>query len=81
MLLVSRILNWFFSNAIGLNSFDKISMEMFLVKFDSSVKLICCLLDQFFIRHIDGKYRSAIEPLVDYFTQIICTIVVSPNLI
>ena len=28
-------------------------------------KLICCLFDHFFIRHTDGKYRSATALLVD----------------
>ena len=35
---------------------------MFLVKFGLFVKMICCLFDQFFVRYIDGKYRSANAP-------------------
>ena len=37
---------------------------MFLVKFGVCVKMICYLFDRFFIRHIDGKCRSATAPLV-----------------
>ena len=64
MLLVCRFSKWLICKAIGLNSSDNISIEMFLVKFGLCVKMICCLVDQFFIRYIDGKYRSATAPLV-----------------
>ena len=37
---------------------------MGLFKFGLCEKIICCLFDQFFIRDIDGKYRSATVPLV-----------------
>ena len=63
MLLECRFGNWLVSKAIGLNSFDNISIEMLLVKFGVCVKIICCLFAQFF-RHVDGKNRSAIAPLV-----------------
>ena len=55
--------NWLVSKAIGLNSFDEISIELFLVKFGLCVKMIC-LFDQFFIRHFEGIYRSATAPPV-----------------
>ena len=48
--------------AIDLNSFDEISIEMFfLFKFGSCVKMICCLFDHFFIRHIDGENSVKME--------------------
>ena len=64
MFIVYRFSNLIISTAIGLNSFDKISTEMFLVNFGLCVKMICCLFHQVFIRHIDGKYRCATAPLV-----------------
>ena len=64
MFLGCQFSNWLVFKAIGLNSFDKICIEIFLVKFGLCVKTICCLFDKFFIRHIDGKYRSATGPLV-----------------
>ena len=48
--LVCRFLNWLISKAMGLNSFNKISLEIFLVNFGSFVQVvqvICCMLDQF----------------------------------
>ena len=66
MLLVCRSSNWLFSKAIGLISFDKISIEVFLVKMVLCLNMICCLFEHFFIRHIDGKYRSATAPLVHF---------------
>ena len=59
--------NWLISKAIDFNSFDKIAIQMLLVKFGSCVKMIYSLFDQFFIRHIDGKFRSATAPLVLFF--------------
>ena len=44
---------------------------MFLVKFDLCVKMICCLFDQFFIRHIEEKFRSATGPLVEFLLCIL----------
>ena len=64
MLLVCRLSSWLISKSIGFNSFDKISIEMFLVSFGLCVKMICYLFDHFSIRHIDGKYRNATAPLV-----------------
>ena len=46
-------------------SFDKVSIEMFFVHFGLFVEVICCMLDQFLVRHIDGKYRcGTTAPLV-----------------
>ena len=54
MLLECRFSNGLVSKAIGLNSFDKISIEMFLVNFGLCVKMICCLSDHFFIHHFEN---------------------------
>ena len=35
------------------------SIELFLLILGFFLKMICCMLDQFFLRHIDEKYRSA----------------------
>ena len=69
IVLSLSILNWLVSKAIGLNSFGKVAIKMFLVKFGVCVIMVCCLLDQFFIRHIDGKYGSATGTLVWSLTQ------------
>ena len=64
--------------AIGLNSFDKLPIEMFFVDFGLFVKMIC-FFDKYFIRHIDGKYRSATALLVyifhcdyEFFSTFVC---------
>ena len=41
MFLDCRLPNWLISKAIGLYSFDKICVEMFIVKLGSDVKMIC----------------------------------------
>ena len=64
MLLVCRFSNWLISNAISLNSFDKISMEMFLIKCGCYVKMFICVFDQFSSRHFERKYGSATAHLV-----------------
>ena len=71
-LLVCRFSNWIISKSIGLTFFDKIFIDMSLVKFGLDVKMSCCLFDQFFIRHIDGKYRSLTASLVDTFVVSEC---------
>ena len=43
---------------------------MSLVKFDLYVKMICCLINHFFIRLIDGKYGSAMAPLVEKLEKV-----------
>ena len=73
MLLVCRFSNWLFSNAISLNSFDKISMEMFLIKCGCYVKMFICVFDQFSSRHFERKYGSATAHLV-FFCAILLRI-------
>ena len=51
MFLVCRFSNWLVCNAIGLNCFDELNIEMFLGIFDLFVEIICCLLDKFFPPH------------------------------
>ena len=62
--VVCRLSNWLISKAISLNSFDKLTIEMFLVKFGWCSKRICCLFDRIYIRLISLKISHAIEPLV-----------------
>ena len=69
MFLVCRFSNWLFFKAIGLNFVDKISIEIFWVNFGLYVKTICCLSDQFFIRHIDGKYAVRLRLLLKLFIE------------
>ena len=57
-MLVWRFSNRQVSKAISLNTFDKVSIEIFFAKFGLCVK-ICRLFDQIFISYFDGKYRSA----------------------
>ena len=64
MILVCPFSNWLIAKAKSLISSDRISIEVFLVRFGLCVRMICCLFDQFFIHHIDGKYRSATALLV-----------------
>ena len=64
MLLVCRFSFWLIFNAIGLNSFDKISIEMFLIKFGWCVKMFICVFDHFSIRLFQRKYGSATAHLV-----------------
>ena len=73
MLLVCRISNWLISKAVSWNFFVEVNIQMFLVTFGLFVKMIC-LLDQFFIRHIDGKYGKATAPLVENFKSIFLTL-------
>ena len=69
MFLVCGFSHWLISKAISWNSFDEVTIEMFLGKFDLFVKMICCLFDHFLLCHIDGKYRSATVPLVSSFAK------------
>ena len=64
MFLVFQTSNWIFSKAVDLNSFDKISIEMFVANFSLCVKISCCLSVPFFIRHNEGKYSSSTSLLV-----------------
>ena len=80
ILLLPQFSNWIVSKAIGLNSFDKILIDMLLAKFGFCVKIICCLFGQFFIGYIDEKYRSAFAHLVNIFELNITMINKFPNI-
>ena len=71
IMLVCRFSNWLISNGIGLNSFDKISIEMFLIKCGCCVKMFICVFDQFSIRHFERKYGSATAHLVFFLRHIV----------
>ena len=64
ILLVCRFSKWLISYALSLNSFDKISIEMFLIKCGCCVKMFICVFDQFSSRHFERKYGSATAHLV-----------------
>ena len=46
-------------SGIGMNSIDKVCIEIFFFSFGFFVEVICCMFHQFLFRHIDGKNRSA----------------------
>ena len=64
MTLVCPFSNCLIAKAKSLISSDRISIEVFSVRFGLCVRMIWCLFDQFFIHHIDRKYRSATALLV-----------------
>ena len=52
------------SQATGVNSSDNLSVDMFMSAKGLFKEVVCCRLDQSFMRSIDGKYCSATVPLV-----------------
>ena len=66
MIFVCRFSSSLTSKTISLISFDKISIEIYLVQFAWCVKMNFCLLDQFAIGHIDGKLAVRLRLLFRY---------------
>ena len=62
--IIRRSSNSKFYKATSLKSSEKFSVEIILSKFGFLLELIWCMFNHSYLRHVDGKYRSATAPLV-----------------
>ena len=65
-----RFSNSYFSKPIGLISSVNVSIEVISVKSGWFMKMVSFMFIQFFMRHVDGNYRSGTAPLVEFLFSV-----------